>query len=1155
MSIDNNNILSTALRLGAAKDITPECVILGFVKLISMNETSIRAMLTESDMAELEKVRKFFDEQNMDFALLKMGLRSVNDCLNCSESEKKSYKEFEQWIQSNSDGVSNVDILEKAFKTTVVPMDQLFEKGNAIADVIEYVNKLKKIEKESEKASSDSEEKNFTTAKDDKEKANKAENDSESKRSSIKKDEKINEKQDFYSLAEKCRTLSGALFDVVKGQDPAVVKFIKGYNQAEISKSFDNSKKPRGNFFFFGPPGVGKTLLAETVAENLGIPHKTFYMSQYAAEQSYEHLVGFSKTYKDAQEGELTGFVMKNPECFLIFDEMEKANLSVMRLFLHILGSGEIESVYSNKMVSFRDVTIIFTSNVGKALYQDKSVQLSALPEVVLLDAIRNERDRSGNPALPPELCSRIASGNAIVFDHMKVRCLLDMINSSFEKVATGMFDSFNCHISYSKNVPLLFLYHQGNDMDARVASSQSGNFIKNEVIDLITQIDRDGAKKLTSMHFDVDLEGTNSEDIKKLFVNTEKSEVLVLGDACIKNALDAVSDQVTVYTAKTMQEAMRYLDRDISAILIDPSFGKTEEDAKVLSITDYGTEGVQFFHYLISEQFGIPIYVLNCGASMSEMDINSCVREGAVCAIPFKEGKEESFSREIVQLVKELYMENANIEFSQKGYVIDFNTKQVVADDGSVTIIFYDLKKKLSIDMESRNSALSGGERPKEKLDDVIGAENAKKELRYFMNYLKNPKKYIALGGKTPKGVLLYGPPGTGKTMLARAMAGECDFTFFQVSAADLQGPYVGQSEENIRTLFAQARKYAPSIIFIDEIDAIGKQRTGSTNTANTEKMLNSLLTQMDGFATNNKKRPVFVLAATNYGVGDGEGIGSLDGALMRRFDNKICVDLPNEEEREKYTHVQLKKKRIKDISDEACKSLAQRSVGMSLAQLELVIDLAFRNAIREERTVTDSDLATALDEFQYGELRELGPDYMKSTAIHEMGHSYVYHLSGQTPPYITIQSRGNFGGYMALENSEKKGKRSKDEFIWLIRTALAGRACEQIFYGGDGAINTGASGDLKQATNHALSMLCTYGMDNEQMTVLPISELLASPMAQKYVDQVNEILKREMEITLKLIEEHKDVIKPLADELYKNSHLTGEEFEELLKKYEQAK
>jgi ATP-dependent Zn protease len=312
---------------------------------------------------------------------------------------------------------------------------------------------------------------------------------------------------------------------------------------------------------------------------------------------------------------------------------------------------------------------------------------------------------------------------------------------------------------------------------------------------------------------------------------------------------------------------------------------------------------------------------------------------------------------------------------------------------------------------------------------------------------------------------------------------------------------------------------------------------------------MLNTLLTEMDGFSGADPDRPVFVLAATNFGVGaERDGISSLDSALIRRFDNKIYVDLPKESERKDYLKLMVEKKKLTEVSDGVIQSIAERTTGQSLAVLANVIDLALRNATRQSRTVVDSDLLTALEEYNFGEKKEYSPEYYRSVAIHETGHAYVSYISGDKPSYITIESRGDFGGYMQHANSEDIASYTKDELLARIRTALAGRAAEQVFYGKDKALNTGASSDLKNASNTAFRIVCECGMEEGQLIVLDRHEILNSTLASEYVAKVNEILNTEMKNTLDIIQGAKDKIQKIADVLAKENRLTGKQFEEMM-------
>lgn len=380
--------------------------------------------------------------------------------------------------------------------------------------------------------------------------------------------------------------------------------------------------------------------------------------------------------------------------------------------------------------------------------------------------------------------------------------------------------------------------------------------------------------------------------------------------------------------------------------------------------------------------------------------------------------------------------------------------------------------------------------------------------------------------------------------------MAGETDVTFLQTSASEFKNKYVGESEANIRRLFAKARKYAPAIIFIDEIDAIGKQRTGTEFTATTDSMLNALLTEMDGFSSNDSAKPVFVLAATNFGARDeANKLPALDEALIRRFDNRIYVDLPKESERRTFILKMLSKLDMDTkSSDNIAQSLAERTTGKSLAILQNVIDLAHRAAVKAGRKIVDGDLLTALEDYVYGEKKERTPEYYKEVAIHETGHAYLSYISGDKPSYITIEARGNFGGYMQHANQEDVPTYTKADLVAKIRTSLAGRAAEQVFFGKEKSLNTGASSDLRHATDLAWQIIGSLGMEEGRLIVLDKDDILRSSMASEYIAKVNEILKTEMNTTKAIIEEAKDKIQKIADVLVRESRLTGKQFEELM-------
>ncbi|MCR5675782.1 MAG: AAA family ATPase [Lachnospiraceae bacterium] len=941
------------------------------------------------------------------------------------------------------------------------------------------------------------------------------------------------------------------ILEVIRGQEQAVKKFVEGCFQGDLFLNTEKGNHPRSYFFFFGPPGTGKTLLAETAAEAMHIPFERYDMSDYANEMSHEELIGTSKIYDNAREGRLVDFVSRNPECMLLFDEIEKAHINVTRMFLQILGSGYLRSKHSEKNVSFQKAIIIFTSNVGKELYEDRTVNLTTLPERVLIDAVLREKNARGEQALSAEICSRIAAGNTILFNHLNIRNLTEMVTAGFDRVVRNMNVEYRCKVSYTPKLPLLFLYNRGSEIDARIASGKSGNFLKKEIYELMRQLEnRTEKSEISSIRFDVDWDGMDGE-LKPLFENSGRTRVLIFADEEVCRQFDDGGEHIEIFHADSPEKARELLKYDFTAAFIDPFFGNLGDNGRILSITDYNTAGVAFFHELAETGRGLPIYMIDVDPPFSEVDLRTFLQEGAAGTIRADGKGAEGLKANFHRIMDELYMEKQNLSFSGRGFVVDYKTRQDIAGDGAIRIVFYDLKKRMAVDMDSRESLLGEAERPKVRFDDVIGAESAKEELQYFIRFLRNPREFLLNGNKAPGGVLLYGPPGTGKTMLARAMAGESDVTFIQAAASDFGNQYVGESEANIRRIFRRAKKYAPAIIFIDEIDAIGKQRTGAD--PHREAMLNTLLTQMQGFENKDMDRPVFVLAATNYGTGDegsDRGIGKLDEALVRRFDNKIYVDLPNEEERKRYLQLQLEKKNA-SVPEDVITNVAERTPGQSLAILQNIMDLALREAGRQGRALDGDLLLKALEDYEHGEKKEHSEEYYKRVAIHETGHAFVSYVSGDAPSYITIESRGDFGGYMQHGNSENTPSYTKEELIGRIRTALAGRAAESVFYDEQTANNTGASSDLRYATELAFRILGTYGMADNRLVVLSKEEILKSSLAADYVERVNDMLEKEMKNTTEIIRNGREVIRAVADELIRKNHLTGAEFAKIMEEH----
>ena len=437
---------------------------------------------------------------------------------------------------------------------------------------------------------------------------------------------------------------------------------------------------------------------------------------------------------------------------------------------------------------------------------------------------------------------------------------------------------------------------------------------------------------------------------------------------------------------------------------------------------------------------------------------------------------------------------------------------------------------------------------------DDVAGEDEAKENLAEIVDYLHNPKKYTDAGASMPKGLLLVGPPGTGKTMLAKAVAGESGVPFFSISGSEFVEMFVGMGASKVRDLFKQAKEKAPCIVFIDEIDAIGKKRDGQVGgNDEREQTLNQLLTEMDGFEGNNG---VIILAATNRPE-------SLDPALTRpgRFDRRVPVELPDLKGREAILKVHAKK--IKPADDVDFHTIARMASGASGAELANIVNEAALRAVRQGRTIVhEADLEESVEVVIAGYQKKnavLSDQEKKVVAYHEIGHALVAALQSHSAPVqkITIIPRtsGALGYTMQVEQGDKY-LMTKEEIENKIATFTGGRAAEEVVFN---QITTGASNDIEQATKLARAMITRYGMSDEfDMVALETvtnqylggdASLACSADTQKEIDrQVTELVKKQHQKAKKLLLDNRDKLDELSNYLYEKETITGEEFMQIL-------
>ena len=447
----------------------------------------------------------------------------------------------------------------------------------------------------------------------------------------------------------------------------------------------------------------------------------------------------------------------------------------------------------------------------------------------------------------------------------------------------------------------------------------------------------------------------------------------------------------------------------------------------------------------------------------------------------------------------------------------------------------------------------LGSEEKKKKTFADVAGADEEKEELQEIVEYLKNPRAYAEMGARIPKGVLLVGPPGTGKTLLAKAVAGEAGVEFLSISGSDFVELYVGVGAGRVRDLFEQAKKAAPAIVFIDEIDAVGRQRGSGLGGGHDEReqTLNQLLVEMDGF---NDNEGVIVMAATNRA-------DILDNALLRpgRFDRRVYVGLPDIKGREEILKVHARGKRLGDDVD--LREIAKGTPGFTGADLENLLNEAALLAVRRRRRfIRQTDIDDAILKVAMGpekKSRVITEKERRLTAYHEAGHAVTAHWLEHVDPvqYITIIPRGQAGGFTLMRQQDDKSYRSRSEMFEDIVMSLGGRTAERIFLDD---ISTGASGDIQQATSVARNMVTVYGMSDR---LGPISFDSAGHsifigrdfgQTKSYSEETAAIIDEEIKrifdeataLCEKILREHADILRGVAEYLLQNETMDGADF-----------
>ncbi len=1025
------------------------------------------------------------------------------------------------------------------------------------------------------------------------------------------------------------RSLRSQLLATVFGQDHAVHAFIESLYNVEVTATADTERtRPSAVFVFAGPPGVGKTFLAERTAALLGRPFRRFDMTGYSDHQQHNQLVGFARSYQGAHPGLLTGFVDKNPNSFLLFDEIEKAHLNTVQLFHQILDAGRLEDKYFERDVSFRDTIIILTTNAGRSLYDNPnrigiSAANSTYHKKTILSALESEKNpNTGQPAFPQAIVSRVAQGYPIMFNHLGANELIRVCGVELARTETLLAKQHFKDFSHDPLLPICLVLREGGRADARQLRAEAERFVKNELFKYCSLYDQRSLEEafegFDRVRFEVDSNHKAIEpEVSALLESPDKPTVLLVAKSDFSKLCQDNVEQMNWLTVSTAEETSDILStEDIDMVLLDLWLGDDGESPADSGSDRESADDMQFdgkkkideaYDFVplsaraldkgrgilerIHERFPeIPVYLLSSssyedgsygeqeyetirtvsfdatqgyedvdvgGPSLGTIDDElflACVRSGGargLVATDFasttgtdRETSARRFAESLVEINRRLYREKMARSLAQERKALVFDTTASV-DSESRRLLIRPRNFRLvrAIEATDAGEMVDDIQRPGTRFDDVIGAKGAKRSLEFVVDWLRNPKRYTALGVRPPKGILLSGPPGTGKTMLARAVAGESNCAFVQATATGFVTIWQGSGPQNVRNLFNRARRYAPAIVFIDEIDAIGKGRTGGAGSGRTtEETLNALLTEMDGFLAP-LLQPVIVLAATN--VAD-----QLDEALKRRFDRVIEVDRPDKEGRLEYLKKAVLERKRSVVSESAVERLAGQSTGMSIADLERIIHEAAVMAAQEDSDMTDDILKEAFEKTRMGEASNR-PDEetLRRIACHESGHALLGWLMNRPPVQVTIVGRGHAAGYVEMESQEERIIYTKIELENTICELMGGRAGEIVCYGSEEGLSTGISDDLRKATRWAQRMAREFGMTEDLGQVaLDGHQLSDGPLAIKVTEVAGRIVSSQMQTAIKILTENREHLDRLVEALLEKNSLTREDLEDIL-------
>ncbi len=631
--------------------------------------------------------------------------------------------------------------------------------------------------------------------------------------------------------------LRHALSARLMGQPQAIEAVCQAFFSARLD--LDLKAGPSMLLTFAGPPGVGKTYLAELLARHLSGDGKEraflrLDMTAYSTHQAHEQLVGFNCVYSGSDRGVLTGFASDHPDGVILVDEIEKAHPNTQNLFLQILDAGHLHENRRHRKVDFSRTTLIFTTNLGRDLYDAPNRagfwQDTEILKEALLDAIRKDvrRERQGR-GLAPEMVSRMAKGEVVLFQHLDGPALFRIADLTVRDFARALKRSLGLKVELDDTRALLLMVMRfGAEGDARRLTSGLEGYLKS-LWRRILECGEDFPveKGIQGLRFEVDSNTGLPESLRR---EMERPwEVMVIDETGWR----AFSDRsFRLHYASDRGQADEFLRQGgVDFVLLDLHLGETNDSPR-------REQGLAMLKWLRRHYADLPVLLfseLPERRGLSEAVLLQVASQGGARGILPKDSRaaqgeaDEAFVWRLREFAEGLRHESLIRDCRRKLKTVAFDYEITLdAEQGWITVRLC-RTQSLSRVASGDRSDPAWVDLPANRFDDIVGAEPVKERLREIVGWLQDPSRLRRMNLELPKGLLLTGPPGTGKTMLARALAGEADLPFFALSGGSVFSKWLGESEKRIHDLFERARRYAPAVIFIDEIDSLGRQRDHS--------------------------------------------------------------------------------------------------------------------------------------------------------------------------------------------------------------------------------------------------------------------------------------------------------------------------------------